>query len=375
MNDTPVKAPAPMPVGGQVIAVVPQTFEEIQRISNTVIAAGIAPQSLIYRGKQGDSADYVKARNIAAVATVLMAGAELGLPPFVALRSFTVINGRPALYADGNVAVIRKARDRDGVLVCKTLQRGFQTVLEPDGTMSDKSFGWCESTRADTGETYREEFSIEDAKLADLWDPEETTEREVWEGDFPNRRPVKRMVKNDAPWHRYWKKMLMWRATGYCLRWLYADVLGGMPDEYEAREIGALIDVTPQLPPERPTPPSAPPPPAEEEKPEPGVGEGSATKTENEPDPSTVGRADTSDVTDLLRDIDDALATAKGTDQIDELFDGFDVQVLLVGNETGLKQAFELKAKHHERLARIARGAQQTSFLPGDDPEGDQTNG
>lgn len=245
--ETPTRAqPAPLPAGGQVLAVVPQTVEEIQRMSNMVIAAGIAPQSLIKRVKDDAEESEKKLAtqmNIAAVATAIMAGAELGLPPFVALRSFTVINGRPALYADGNVAVVRKAKDREGNPICEYVRHGFQV-----GETEALTFAWCEARRRDNGEVHREEFSIEDAKLAGLWDAEPMREREVWEYVQAERKrmPVKRLLPNDTPWHRFPKRMMMWRATGYCLRWLFADVLGGMPDEYEARDIEGLIDITPQ---------------------------------------------------------------------------------------------------------------------------------
>lgn len=267
---------APLPAGGQVLAVVPQTVEEIQRMSNMVIAAGIAPQSLIKRVKDDASDDerrIATQMNIAAVATAIMAGAELGLPPFVALRSFTVINGRPALYADGNVAVVRKAKGADGLPIAEYVRHGFEV-----GESEALTFAWCEAKRRDNGEVHREEFSIEDAKLAGLWDAEPMREREVWEYDSTKgkRVPTKKMMPNDTPWHRFPKRMMMWRATGYCLRWLFADVLGGMPDEYEARDIEGLIDITPAAP-QQATRPSPPPVPEEDD--------GPAAEETKQPDP------------------------------------------------------------------------------------------
>lgn len=268
--------PAPLPAGGQVLAVVPQTVEEIQRMSNMVIAAGIAPQSLIKRVKDNATDEeqaIARQMNIAAVATAIMAGAELGLPPFVALRSFTVINGRPALYADGNVAVVRKAKGADGLPIAEYVRHGFEV-----GESEALTFAWCEAKRRDNGEVHREEFSIEDAKLAGLWDAEPMREREVWEYNQAERKrvPIKRMMPNDTPWHRFPKRMMMWRATGYCLRWLFADVLGGMPDEYEARDIEGLIDITPAAP-QQATRPSPPPVPEEDD--------GPAAEEPKQPDP------------------------------------------------------------------------------------------
>lgn len=293
----PVK---PMPTGGEVMAIVPQTFDELQRVASVIVNGNLS--TLVdTRTKGNETLEQLHKRNLAKVSIVLMAGSELGLPPMVALRSFTVINNRPALYADGNVAVVRKAKTGDGTKIAEYVKQGFEYVydyicpacgsihkseklatthflikhrdivstlpeafeLEFERTdATDRSYGWCEAKRSDTGEIFIEKFSIEDAKVAKLWDERQTVKRMVWEGPSGSRQEVERDVENDAPWHRFPKRMMIWRATGWCLRWLFADVLGGMPDEYEARDIEGMIDITPQLPPTngRPQPPQAPPP-------------------------------------------------------------------------------------------------------------------
>jgi hypothetical protein len=304
MTETQTPAPRPpMPVGGTVMAIVPQNFLEIQQVANQIITAGVAPSALVQSWVPDDATDderlAIAKRNTSAVSTAIMAGLEVGLPPMAALRMFTVINGRPALYADGNVAVVRKAKDSDGKRIAEYVKAGTVLIFDlgcpycekkrkteedlrthikhahPDedptepGTeiLSDRTFGWCEAKRADTGEVMREEFTIADAKRARLWDERDQVEREVWEkpAGGGRRQKVKRVVENDAPWHRFWQRMLMWRPTGYCLRWLFADVLGGMPDEYEARDM-VTIDIVPNEPRQRPRveqvePPSPPPPP------------------------------------------------------------------------------------------------------------------
>src|SRR5690606_26193572 len=92
------RTPALM-AGAQVEAIIPRSIEEIWRVSNMVVRAGLAPQALVGK-KTGDEA-------VSAVAIAVMAGAELGLPPMVSLRSFTVIGGRPSLYGDGIINVVR----------------------------------------------------------------------------------------------------------------------------------------------------------------------------------------------------------------------------------------------------------------------------
>lgn len=195
-------------VGGGVNAIVPQSIEEMWRVSKMVVLGGLAPKALIGK-KGGDEA-------ISAVAIAVMAGAELGLPPMVALRSFTVISGRPALFGDGIINVVRRSR---------------KAVYIRTGYDAPNGIGWCEAKRADTGEEKRVEFSIEEAKRAGLWDERPTVKKQDWNTKEWTDVP------NEAPWFRYPQRMQMWRAAGYCLRELFADVLGGITDEYEAREI------------------------------------------------------------------------------------------------------------------------------------------
>jgi hypothetical protein len=220
--------PPALMVGGNVNAIVPQSIEEIWRVSKMVVMAGLAPKALVGR-KTGDDA-------VSAVAISIMAGAELGMPPMVSLRSFTVIGGRPALYGDGIINVTRRSKK------AAYIRTGYDEV---------RGIGWCEAKRSDTGETKREEFSIEDAKRAGLWDERPFVKKQDWTtkewSDVPN----------EAPWFRYPQRMQKWRAAGYCLRELFADVLGGITDEYEAREIaGEIYEPEQKAPPTPPSPPS-----------------------------------------------------------------------------------------------------------------------
>jgi hypothetical protein len=459
MNDTATQqrpAMPQMPVGGEVMAIIPQSFAEIQRIAVQIINAGVAPASLVKYAQASDTAEDIEAlgkRNVAAVSTCIMAGAELGLPPMVSLRAFTVINGKPALYADGNVAVVRKAKAPNGTHIAEYLKTGYEEVCDYicpvcNGTFTDeklaathfilkhrdeatilmdaglgmhpqtfertgrtdRSYAWCEAKRSDNGEIYREQFSIEDAKRAGLWEGDSPTKRakiwrdkatgtgreQVWVNDAPN----------DAPWYRYWKRMMMWRSVGYCLRWLFADVLGGMPDEYEAREIEAMIDITPALPPRaesaassRPTPPPAP---AEDDplhnsdQQIDGKNEGtiiSGTATEVTPadqagdfndDDSGVTAEPESEVTFvaegkitpevrvLLTELRGMLNAATTEAEVEAAFDAFDPQTKFAGNTVAIGEAFGMKESAASSLATKQHAdleaAGQSSMFPGDLP-------
>lgn len=220
--------------GGHVAPIIPASIEEIWRVSRMVVLGGLAPQALVAK-KEGDEA-------ISAVAIAVMAGAELGLPPMVALRSFTVISGKPALYGDGLINVVRRSKKATYI----------RTGYDPS-----RKVGWCEAKRADTGEEKREEFSAEQARRAGLWDDKPTRRGTVWK----DGQKTWGEVPNDSPWHRYPERMLQWRAAGYCLRELFADVLGGITDEYEARELaGEMREINPEerTPPKPPSPPKPP---------------------------------------------------------------------------------------------------------------------
>ena len=123
--------------GGQVMAIIPQTFEETWRVAKAVYVAGLAPAALIGKLVDDDA--------ISAVAVSIMSGAELGLKPMVSLRSFTVINGKPALYGDGLINVVRQSGR------VAYLRTGCDTV-------NDQMVGWCEAKRSDTGEDKRKEL-------------------------------------------------------------------------------------------------------------------------------------------------------------------------------------------------------------------------
>lgn len=232
MNDRP----STLPVGGQVTAIIPQSVEEIFRVARGVIESGLAPYSLTGSKPLNEK--------IAAVAIVIMAGAEIGLPPMASLRSFTVIGGRPALYGDGLINAVRRARMPDGKPYATKIEIGF--VPGKDAKYGDDAYGYCEAIRADTDEKKRIEFTVEDAKRASLWDERE----KVLKWDRAAGKEVEK--PNEAPWYRYPWRMLGWRAAGYCLRELFGDVLGGLTDEYEAREIaiseGSYRDVTSEAP-------------------------------------------------------------------------------------------------------------------------------
>lgn len=177
--------------GGQVAALIPQSLDEAFRVSQAIAISGLAPKGI-------DKAEQIM--------VAIMAGAELGLAPFQSLQSFAVVNGRPTLWGDGLLAVVRGR----GVKV--------REWLEGDG---DNMVAHCECTRPDSGEQIHRSFGVGDARKAGLWG-------------------------KAGPWQQYPKRMLQMRARALSLRDGCADMLRGIQVREEVEDYQPIRNVTPQ---------------------------------------------------------------------------------------------------------------------------------
>jgi hypothetical protein len=123
-------------------------------------------------------------RNPANILLAVQWGAELGMPPLQALQSIAVINGKPAVYGDAMLALVR------GSPLC-------EDVIE------------------------RVEGQGDNAKRAGLWG-------------------------KAGPWTQYPTRMLQMRARGFALRDAFPDVLRGVISAEEAADAPRVAkDVTP----------------------------------------------------------------------------------------------------------------------------------
>jgi len=113
-------------------------------------------------------------------------GAEIGLKPMQALVNIAVINGRPSLWGDAVMALVRASP------VC-------EYVLE--GEEGDTA--WCRVKRRGEPEQVRT-FSQADAKAAGL-------------------------AGKQGPWSQYPARMRQMRARAFALRDVFPDVLKGLP--------------------------------------------------------------------------------------------------------------------------------------------------
>lgn len=137
----------------------------------------------------------------------ILKGQEIGLPPLAAVQNIAVINGRPAVYGDVMLGLIRAS----GLLA------SFSE--EAIGERGKDSFGYrCTAVRV-KGDKSAQEFTVYDAKAAGKWG-------------------------SPGPWSSYPLRMLQMRARSWALRDLFADVLNGMTTIEEARDI---VDIESQV--------------------------------------------------------------------------------------------------------------------------------
>ncbi|RUW81523.1 hypothetical protein [Mesorhizobium sp. M2A.F.Ca.ET.067.02.1.1] len=362
MNER-AQVPALM-VGGAISAIIPQSIEETWRLATMIVEAGLAPQALVGREPADDAGDDAWKRwgkkGTSAVAIVIMSGAELGLPPMVSLRSFTVIGGKPALYGDGLINVVRKSGR------AKSLELGYfkdaskeallrlglsEDMVAGMNTVDERTIGWCKAVRADTGEMKVVAYSVADAKQAGLWDERPTRRGTTW----IDGKKVWGDVPNDSSWFRHPKRMKQWRAAGFCLRELFGDVLGGVRDEFEAREIARDLiehDEDEPAPKARLTPPSPPPVPSLDaidpipdngfDKDVEGMHDGAEAAEEEKPEAFDYGK--------FFEDFQIALQGAKSAAAVEEIWTEFDVEAQFHDDESSRALADKIKAR---RLAAL----------------------
>ena len=202
------QAPKPPLVAGHTPrAIVPTDFDGAWRVAVAVVRAGMAPKSL----------DTVEKCTVA-----ILHGLEVGLTPMNALQSIAVVNGRPTIWGDGAIGLIRASG---------LLEWMKEKIVVENGVMK----AVCIVKRKGEPEPVVGEFSMEDAKTAGL-------------------------TGKAGPWQQYPKRMLQMRAR-WPLRDVFADVLKGLSLREEVEDYSdAPIHRAPPTPPEPPAPPMIEPP-------------------------------------------------------------------------------------------------------------------
>lgn len=188
---TPAQIKSPINFGAQGVKLA--SLEDAFRFANAIVASGFAP-----RGMEKPEA----------VLVAIQLGAELGLTPMAALQNTAVINGRPAIYGDAALALVRAS----GLLA------SFKE--EEIGEPGKDSFGIRVTAVRNDNSAGIEVFTIADAKAAKLWG-------------------------KAGPWTDYPRRMLKFRARGFVLRDVFGDVLKGLRTVEEVRDFPEERNVTP----------------------------------------------------------------------------------------------------------------------------------
>jgi hypothetical protein len=175
----------------------PQNMTEAMEFSKILATSNMVPAA--YKGKPQD------------ILVAIGWGYEVGLQPMQALQNIAVINGKPSVYGDAALALV-KADSR-----CA----GVKEWIEGEG---DDMTAHCLVKRRyneDMEETVAT-FSVMDAKQARLWGKQ-------------------------GPWQQYPKRMLAMRARGFAIRDAFPDAMKGMITAEEAQDYPtAPRDVTPK---------------------------------------------------------------------------------------------------------------------------------
>lgn len=183
-----------MPVAKQNFSLAPQSIEEAMKFAQMLSQSDLVPKDFI--GKPGN------------VLVAIQWGMELGLQPMQAMQNIAVINGRPALWGDAVIALVRSSP------LC-------EYVYETD----DGHTATCRVKRRGEEEQVRT-FSMEDAARAGL-------------------------SGKSGPWTQYPKRMRQMRARAFAMRDVFPDCLRGMPvaeelQDLPERDMGAADVVAPK---------------------------------------------------------------------------------------------------------------------------------
>ena len=182
----------------------PKNLTEAMEFSQMLAQSSLVPSS--FRGKPQD------------ILVAVQWGYELNLKPLQSLQNLTVINGRPSIWGDAMIALVKSDK--------RCL--GIKEKVEGEG---DNMVATCTVKRAYGNEVEEttSKFSVGDAIQAKLW-------------------------KKQGPWSQYPKRMLQMRARGFALRDAFSDVLKGVISAEEAQDYPTNdkpkqpVNITPETP-------------------------------------------------------------------------------------------------------------------------------
>lgn len=157
----------------------PKNLQEAMEFADILSRSSIIPKD--FAGNPGN------------ILVAVQWGMELGLKPMQAMQNIAVINGRPSLWGDAVIALVR------GSSLCEYV---YEEVKD--------GIAYCRVKRKGEDEQVRT-FSEQEAQNAGL-------------------------LKKAGPWTQYKNRMLQLRARAFALRDVFPDILKGMPIAEEIRD-------------------------------------------------------------------------------------------------------------------------------------------
>lgn len=166
--------------GTRQIGLTPQSIEEAMKMADLLSKSSMVPK------------DYMN--NPGNIIVAIQFGAEIGLPPLQAMQNLSVVNGRPAIWGDAIIALVRGSGLMEDIR---------EDISDTGATCTVKRRGEQPVSRT---------FTAEDAKRAGLYGKQ-------------------------GPWQQYPKRMLQMRARAWALRDVFPDVLRGVHVAEEAQDM------------------------------------------------------------------------------------------------------------------------------------------
>jgi len=168
-------------------ALLPQNLDEALRYADMYSKSGMIPKE--YQGKPAN------------VLVAISWGFEVGVSPLSALRSISLINGKPAIWGDALLGI------------CQNHPQWIGIDETSEGEGEEYTAVCVVQRQRKNGEVGKTTvtFSHADAKRANL-------------------------LGKSGPWQQYPTRMMRYRARGFALRDSFADAIGGIISAEEAQD-------------------------------------------------------------------------------------------------------------------------------------------
>lgn len=181
-------------------------MDDLFRFAKAVAVSGLAPKGI---------------ETPEAIFVALEMGLEVGLPMMAALQNIAVINGRPAIWGDAQLAVVRSTGEL--ALFEEWYEEAGKRLPRNPAAFTDATTAVCRVQRHGY-EPAETAFSVSDAKRANLWG-------------------------KAGPWTQYPARMLKHRARSFALRDQFGDALRGLRTVEEVQDdpVATARNVTPPM--------------------------------------------------------------------------------------------------------------------------------